>query len=103
MRRGDVLVAVSSSGESPNILRAAEESHRLGGAVVTLSAMDPDNTLRKMGSLNFYVPASTYGMAESCHAAILHHWIDHVAGFEVDEATERHAPYRPSYVAVESA
>jgi D-sedoheptulose 7-phosphate isomerase len=103
MRGGDVLVAVSSSGESPNILRAAEESHRLGGAVVTLTAMDPDNSLRRLGTLNFYVPAPTYGMAESCHAAILHHWIDHVAGFECDEATGRHTLYRSSYANIEPA
>ena len=26
--------------------------------------------------LNFYVPAETYGAAETCHAAILHYWMD---------------------------
>ena len=73
---GDVLVAISSSGNSPNVVNAARDSAELGGIVVTLSAMSGNNALRCLGSLNFYVPAPTYGVAESCHATILHHWID---------------------------
>jgi D-sedoheptulose 7-phosphate isomerase len=80
MLAGDMLVTISSSGQSPNILFAAEEAKRLGGLVITLSAMEPDNSLRSQGLLNFYVPADNYGMAETCHAAILHHWIDWVVG-----------------------
>jgi len=76
MIEGDMLVAISSSGQSPNVLRASKEAAGLGGYVVTLSAMGHDNTLRSLGMLNFYVPADTYGLAETCHAAILHYWID---------------------------
>ncbi len=76
MTEGDMLVAVSSSGNSPNVLAGCETAASLGGVVVTLSAMKPDNALRSLGSLNFYVPAETYGVAETCHAAILHFWMD---------------------------
>lgn len=76
MTAGDMLVAISSSGQSPNILRAAQEARGLGGLLITLSAMGFDNPLRKQGILNFYLPAETYSLAETCHAAILHHWID---------------------------
>lgn len=38
--------------------------------------MKPDNPLRTMGMYNFYVPADTYGLAETSHAAILHFWVD---------------------------
>lgn len=75
---GDMLVAISSSGQSGNVLKAAEEARKLDGVVVTLSAMKRDNYLTSKGDLNFYVPASTYGLAETCHAAILHHWIDKI-------------------------
>jgi D-sedoheptulose 7-phosphate isomerase len=74
--KGDMLVAISSSGRSPNVLRGAQEATKLGGMVVTLSAMKPDNPLRTLGTINFYVPADTYGMAETSHAAILHFWVD---------------------------
>ncbi len=73
---GDLLVAISSSGRSPNILAAARAARRHGLEIVTLSAMDPRNPLRRRGTLNVFVPADTYGFAESCHAAILHHWMD---------------------------
>ena len=76
---GDMLVAISSSGRSPNILKAVEEATRMGVRVVTLSAMAPENPLRRAGWLNAYAPAPTYGLAETCHAAILHHWMDSIA------------------------
>ncbi|MCP4576792.1 MAG: SIS domain-containing protein [Deltaproteobacteria bacterium] len=76
MKTGDMLVAISSSGNSPNIIRAVETAKELGGRVVTLSAMDQENVLRKEGELNFYVAGQTYGQAETAHAVILHHWMD---------------------------
>jgi D-sedoheptulose 7-phosphate isomerase len=78
MREGDMLVAISSSGQSMNVLKAAEEAKKRGGTLVTLSAMRPDNSLHSKGLINFYVPAMTYGLAETCHAAILHYWIDKI-------------------------
>lgn len=74
--KGDMLVAISSSGSSPNILKAAEEAKKHGMSIITLSAMNEDNPLRATGMLNFYIPAGTYGNAESTHAAVLHHWMD---------------------------
>ena len=76
MKDGDMLVAISSSGNSPNIVRAVKTAKSLKGIVITLSAMSEDNSIRKLGDLNFYVPAQTYGLAETAHAAILHYWMD---------------------------
>ncbi|MCP4606294.1 MAG: SIS domain-containing protein [Proteobacteria bacterium] len=73
---GDMLFCISSSGESENVIHAAKTAICLGGHVTTISAMDCNNTLRNSGMLNFYVPADTYGLAETCHAAILHHLVD---------------------------
>jgi D-sedoheptulose 7-phosphate isomerase len=78
-RPGDVLVAISSSGASPNVLGAARVARDHGMSLFTLSAMAPTNPLRAVGDLNAYVAATTYGEAETCHAAILHHWMDLVA------------------------
>ncbi len=76
MHEGDMLVAISSSGNSPNILFGAETAGEHGGIVITLSAIKEENSLRKSGDLNFYIPAQTYGLAETAHAAILHFWMD---------------------------
>lgn len=78
-KAGDILVAISSSGNSPNILKAVAMARTLKMSVITFSAMSPTNSLRSTGDLNFYVPAPTYGYAESAHSALLHFWVDQVA------------------------
>jgi D-sedoheptulose 7-phosphate isomerase len=79
-RKGDMLVAISSSGRSPNILAAVEVAREIGLEIVSLSAMSPENPLRKGGDLNIHLCCGSYGEAETGHAAILHHWMDRVAG-----------------------
>lgn len=78
LQKGDMLVSISSSGNSPNVIRGTKTAIKNGGKIVTISAMKPANKLRKLGHLNFYIPASTYGTAESGHAVILHFWTDQV-------------------------
>ena len=75
-RAGDLLIAISSSGNSPNIVRALEVARRLDVGTVTLSSMRADNRARALGDLNFYVPLPRYGWAESAHQVILHYWFD---------------------------
>ena len=74
--RGDLLVAISSSGNSGNIINAVETAAAIGMDAITFSAMDKNNRLRRMGQVNLYVPATTYGDAESCHSIMLHYIID---------------------------
>ena len=78
MKKEEMVVAISSSGNSPNIVRALHQAKEIGGTVITISAMKEDNAIKKLGDLNFYVPAKTYGLAETAHAAILHFWMDMV-------------------------
>ena len=75
-RPGDLLIAISSSGNSPNIVRALESSRAIGLRAVTLTGMDGGNRARTLGDLNFYVPLSRYGWTESAHQVILHYWFD---------------------------
>lgn len=79
VKTGDMIVAISSSGNSPNVVKACKYGAEKGANVITLSAMGPDNQLRRIGKLNFWIPATTYGMAETSHAAILHHWMDSIS------------------------
>ena len=75
-RSGDGLVTISSSGNSPNIIRAIEIARELSIKVITLSGMSPENKSRKMGDINFYIPAPSYGIVEVSHQALLHCWLD---------------------------
>lgn len=72
----DVLVAISSSGNSPNILNGVAAARERGCAVITLSGFGADNRLRPLGDLNFYVPAHHYGYVELTHNLILHCILD---------------------------
>ena len=72
----DVLITISSSGNSPNIIKAIGVAREKGMFIVTLSGKGEDNKSRKMGNLNFFVPLQTYGLVESAHAILLHSWLD---------------------------
>lgn len=69
---GDLLVAISSSGRSENILRAVRCAKNCGGIVLTLSAFDADNPLRSEGDVNLWVDTHNYGVAEAAHLCMLH-------------------------------
>ena len=73
---GDVLVAISSSGRSPNILAAVAAARAKECAVLTLSGFKADNPLRALGDWNFYVPSEAYGPVETVHAMICHALVD---------------------------
>ena len=69
---GDVLIAISSSGRSENVLRGARAARDRRCRVVTLSGFAPDNPLRGLGDLNFYAPGQGYGLVEITHLAVCH-------------------------------
>lgn len=82
---GDMLVAISSSGNSPNILRAAEAVRAIGGFIVTFTGFAADNRLRKLGDRNLYVPCGEYGIVESIHNQILQQAVDEIMALDVQE------------------
>ena len=66
----DVLIAISSSGQSENILNGVRVMREKGAAVITLSGFKEDNPLRRLGDINFYVPSESYRIVESAHLFI---------------------------------
>jgi len=72
----DILIAISSSGQSENILCAAAAAKEKGLKVITLSGFNQDNPLRRLGDINFYVPISEYGFVETMHHSICHCLVD---------------------------
>lgn len=72
----DLLLTVSSSGKSENILRAIQAARDKGCRVITFSGFDPDNTSRQTGDLNFYIGSNVYGFVETAHAALTHYLTD---------------------------
>ena len=74
--KGDILIAISSSGRSPNILHGTKKAIEKKCGVITLSGFKSSNPLRKLGHINFYVPSSSYGQVEIIHQAICHCILD---------------------------
>jgi D-sedoheptulose 7-phosphate isomerase len=73
---GDFLVAISSSGNSPNILNAATTARARGCTILTMSGFAPDNPLRREGDMNIYLPSDFYGIVEIGHLALCHAILD---------------------------
>ena len=76
LRSGDLLVAISSSGRSANILNAAAVARSGGARIVTFSGFAADNALRRAGDVNFYVGSSEYGFVEVAHLSLCHAVLD---------------------------
>jgi D-sedoheptulose 7-phosphate isomerase len=81
-RKGDLLVAISSSGRSPNILKGVEAARAHQAEVLTLSGFEPDNPLRRMGDVNLYLPSKQYGFVEAGHLALLSAVVDFAMGWK---------------------
>lgn len=80
--KGDLLVAISSSGNSPNVLEAVRIAKEKGCKVITLSGFKPDNKLRPLGEYNIYVPSMEYGIVESIHNLILQQIVDEIMAMD---------------------
>ena len=76
-RPGDLVVAISSSGKSPNILAAVAAARKLGCTVLTMSGFSPDNPLRGSGDMNLYLDSMAYGYVEIGHLALCHAIVDY--------------------------
>ena len=85
-RAGDMLVAISSSGRSASILNAVAAARSNDCSIVTLSGFDPDNPLRRLGDLNFFIASDRYGFVEIAHLTICHAVLDFLCGLRSSPA-----------------
>jgi D-sedoheptulose 7-phosphate isomerase len=75
-RPGDLLLAISSSGRSANILAAVRAARERECGVVTLSGFGEANELRRTGDVNFYIRSHEYGFVEVAHMSLCHAILD---------------------------
>lgn len=67
----DLVVLISSSGSSSNIINAATTSKKMGLGLITFSGFSSENPLRKLGDLNFWADSTAYNIVEMTH----HVWL----------------------------
>jgi len=75
--RGDLLICISSSGESKNIINGAKYAKKIGCKVVTLTGFSKKNKVRKIGHLNFWLDSNNYNLIEMTH----HIWLLSIVDF----------------------
>ena len=68
---GDLVILLSSSGRSPNMVSAGRYAASRGLEVVTLTGFAPDNPLKATGRLNLWVDSRAYNIVEMTHQAWL--------------------------------
>ena len=76
VRKNDLVVAISSSGNSPNIVNAIKTAKKKDATVVTFTGFRTDNAAKTLGDFNVYVPCEKYGVVESIHNLILQQIVD---------------------------
>lgn len=76
LKKEDLLIAISSSGSSLNIINAAKVANEKNAKIITFSGFDSANSLRRLGDLNFWLDRKDYGLVEMGHFFILHTLID---------------------------
>ena len=76
VREDDLVIAISSSGNSANIVNAIQVAREKKADVITLTGFTPTNKAKQMGNINVYVPCDKYGIVESIHNLILQQIVD---------------------------
>lgn len=76
----DIIILISSSGTSKNILNGANWAKKNGNVVITLSGFDPNNPLRKTGHINLWVDSKGYNIIEMTHHIWLVSIVDYLVG-----------------------
>ncbi len=71
LSKKDIVILISSSGSSPNIIEAAHFAKIRGATLVGLTGFS-GGTLRALADIKIHVPVHNYGVVEDCHQAVMH-------------------------------
>ena len=81
---GDVVILISSSGRSQNILNAAEAAVQRKAILVALTGPRPDRKIVKLAKCHLSVQSNVYNVVECCHMAALTAAVDSVNLITID-------------------
>jgi D-sedoheptulose 7-phosphate isomerase len=77
-RSGDLLLAISSSGQSPNIIAGVEAARTAGMKTIGLSGFT-GGKLKDIVDVAIHVDAHNYGIVEDAHQAVMHVLAQYIA------------------------
>ena len=71
LKKNDVLICISSSGNSKNIINALKFAKKNKNKTILLSGFD-GGLASKLADINIHVNSKNYGIIEDCHQSIMH-------------------------------
>ena len=74
----DMVILISSSGASKNMLNAAHTATTLGLPLVTLTGFKENNPLKPLGDVNLWANSNSYNYVETIHQTWLLSVIDYI-------------------------
>jgi D-sedoheptulose 7-phosphate isomerase len=81
----DAVVLISVSGTSPSVVNAAKYAKSIDLPVVAFTGRKPDNALKQLSDISFFVPSDAYNVVECIHTIWLAATIDFLIGSSVYE------------------
>ena len=78
--KDDVVILISSSGKSPNVVKAAQHAKELGLYVAVFTGFAKDNPLGAVSDINFWVDSRAYNIVECTHMIWLTAVVDLLIG-----------------------
>jgi D-sedoheptulose 7-phosphate isomerase len=76
VKKDDLVITISSSGNSPNIVNVLNHCKENNIKTLSLSGLKNDNKSIILSNYSIYVPMKTYGMVECIHQIFLHLILD---------------------------
>lgn len=73
----DVVILISSSGKSKNIINGAKKAVKMGLKTITLTGFEKNNPVKKLGLINLWVDSKKYNIVEMIH----HIWLLSICDF----------------------
>lgn len=76
MRKGDILITISSSGNSPNIISAIEAAQDMKNKVISFCGFAGGGSLK--ADIPVHVKSDNYGVVEDIHQSLMHIIAQHI-------------------------
>ena len=81
--KDDLVILISSSGQSPNMLNGAKQAKEMQLPLVTLSGFRADNPLRTLGDVNLWIDSTAYNIVEMTH----HVWLLAIIDYLIEQGS----------------
>jgi phosphoheptose isomerase len=84
---GDVLISISSSGASPNIVEALRRAKQMGMHTIAMSGFQ-GGASRAVADISLHVAAENYGVIEDAHQSLMHILAQYLRQAHIDDVSK---------------